>query len=170
PGTSWAQERCALRAATRTVAELREQVVTHAVALGPRWLASGRGPELATLVTRGLDALEPYFVRYLPQLLLAATVTPATLAVVLGLDLISAVLIAGTLPLVPIFMILVGRLTQDTALRRLVVMQRLGGQVLDLLAGLPTLRALGRADGPGRRVRILGEANRKATLGTLRVA
>jgi len=167
---AWAQERYAVRAAHRTIGELREQVIAHALALGPRWLSSGQGPELATLVTRGLDALEPYFVRYLPQLLLAATVTPATLAVVLGLDLISAVLIAGTLPLVPIFMILVGRLTQDTALRRLVVMQRLGGQVLDLLAGLPTLRALGRADGPGRRVRILGEANRKATLGTLRVA
>jgi ATP-binding cassette subfamily C protein CydD len=167
---AWAQERYAVRAANRTIGELRERVVAHAVALGPRWLALGRGPELATLVTRGLDALEPYFVRYLPQLLLAATVTPATLAVVLGLDVISAVLIAGTLPLVPLFMILVGRLTQDTAQRRQVVMQRLGGQVLDLLAGLPTLRALGRENGPGARVRLLGEANRKATLGTLRVA
>src|SRR5690606_17983025 len=103
-------------------------------------------------------------------MLLTATATPATRAVGQDLDLVSAGLIAGNLPLVPIFMILVGRLTQDTALRRLVVMQRLGGQVLDLLAGLPTLRALGRADGRGRRVRILGEANRKATLGTLRVA
>ena len=169
-GTSWAQERFALRAATRTVAELREQVVTHAVALGPRWLASGRGPEVATLATRGLDQLEPYMVRYLPQLLLAATVTPATLAVVLGLDWVSAVIIAVTIPLVPIFMTLVGRLTAGTSERRLVVMQRLGAQVLDLLAGLPTLLAFGRARGPERRVRALGEANRRATMGTLRVA
>lgn len=169
-GTSWAQERFALRAATRTVAELREQVVTHAVALGPRWLASGRGPEVATLATRGLDALEPYMVRYLPQLLLAATVTPATLAVVLGLDWVSAVIIAVTIPLVPLFMTLVGRLTAGTSERRLVVMQRLGAQVLDLLAGLPTLLAFGRARGPERRVRALGEANRRATMGTLRVA
>ncbi|MBN0041237.1 thiol reductant ABC exporter subunit CydD [Cellulosimicrobium cellulans] len=168
--TSWAQERFALRAATRTVAELREQVVTHAVALGPRWLASGRGPEVATLATRGLDALEPYMVRYLPQLLLAATVTPATLAVVLGLDWVSAVVIAVTIPLVPLFMVLVGRLTAGTSERRLVVMQRLGAQVLDLLAGLPTLLAFGRARGPERRVRALGEANRRATMGTLRVA
>ncbi|WP_426309048.1 thiol reductant ABC exporter subunit CydD [Cellulosimicrobium sp. E-16] len=168
--TSWAQERFALRAATRTVAELREQVVTHAVALGPRWLASGRGPEVATLATRGLDALEPYMVRYLPQLLLAATVTPATLAVVLGLDWVSAVIIAVTIPLVPIFMTLVGRLTAGTSERRLVVMQRLGAQVLDLLAGLPTLLAFGRARGPEQRVRALGEANRRATMGTLRIA
>ncbi|MGM7420897.1 thiol reductant ABC exporter subunit CydD [Cellulosimicrobium sp. ES-005] len=168
--TSWAQERFALRAATRTVAELREQVVTHAVALGPRWLASGRGPEVATLATRGLDALEPYMVRYLPQLLLAATVTPATLAVVLGLDWVSAVIVAVTIPLVPLFMVLVGRLTAGTSERRLVVMQRLGAQVLDLLAGLPTLLAFGRARGPERRVRALGEANRRATMGTLRIA
>ncbi|MFJ4234221.1 thiol reductant ABC exporter subunit CydD [Cellulosimicrobium cellulans] len=168
--TSWAQERFALRAATRTVAELREQVVTHAVALGPRWLASGRGPEVATLATRGLDALEPYMVRYLPQLLLAATVTPATLAVVLGLDWVSAVIIAVTIPLVPIFMVLVGRLTAGTSERRLVVMQRLGAQVLDLLAGLPTLLAFGRARGPEKRVRALGDANRRATMGTLRIA
>ncbi|WP_435736410.1 ABC transporter transmembrane domain-containing protein [Cellulosimicrobium sp. PMB13] len=169
-GASWAQERFALRAATRTVSELREQVVAHAAALGPRWLASGRGPAVATLATRGLDALEPYLVRYLPQLLLAATVTPAALAVVLGLDWVSALVIAVTIPLVPLFMILVGQLTAGTSERRLVVMQRLGAQVLDLLAGLPTLLAFGRARGPERRVRALGDANRRATMGTLRVA
>jgi len=167
---SWAQERFALRAATRTVAELREQVVAHAAALGPRWLASGRGPAVATLATRGLDALEPYLVRYLPQLLLAATVTPAALAVVLGLDWVSALVIAVTIPLVPLFMVLVGQLTAGTSERRLVVMQRLGAQVLDLLAGLPTLLAFGRARGPERRVRALGDANRRATTGTLRIA
>lgn len=166
---SWAQERFALRAATRTVSELREQVLAHATALGPRWLAT-RGPEVATLATRGLDALEPYLVRYLPQLLLAATVTPLTLAVILGLDWLSALIIAVTIPLVPLFMILVGQLTQGTSERRLAVMQRLGAQVLDLLAGLPTLRAFGRARGPEKRVRLLGEANRRATMGTLSIA
>ena len=169
-GVAWAQERFALKAAITTVAELREQVVSHAVALGPRWLATGRGPAVATLATRGLDDLEPYMVRYLPQLLLAATVTPATLAVVLGLDWISAIIIAVTIPLVPLFMILVGQLTAGTSERRLQVMQRLGSQVLDLLAGLPTLRAFGREHGPEKRVRALGDANRRATMGTLRVA
>ncbi|MFD6091384.1 thiol reductant ABC exporter subunit CydD [Oerskovia sp. NPDC060338] len=169
-GVAWAQERFALKAATKTVAELREQVVSHAVALGPRWLATGRGPAVATLATRGLDDLEPYMVRYLPQLLLAATVTPATLAVVLGLDWISAIIIAVTIPLIPVFMILVGQLTAGTSERRLKVMQRLGSQVLDLMAGLPTLRAFGREHGPEKRVRALGDANRRATMGTLRVA
>lgn len=164
------QERYAHRAATRVVTSLRGQVLAHAAALGPRWLATGRGVDVVTLATRGLDDLEPYLVRYLPQLLLAVTVTPATLVVVLGLDWISALIIIVTIPLVPIFMILVGQLTQSYSERRLAVMQRLGAQVLDLLAGLPTLRAFGRERGPVARVRQLGDAYTRSTMGTLRVA
>jgi ATP-binding cassette subfamily C protein CydD len=164
------QERYAHRAATRAIGELREQVVARAAALGPRWLAEGAGPEVVTLATRGVDALEPYFVRYLPQLVLAATLTPATLVVVLGLDWVSAAIIAGTIPLIPVFMILVGQLTQGRSERGLRAMQRLGAQVLDLLAGLATLRALGRERGPAARVRELGDAHRAATMGTLRIA
>ncbi|WP_149202761.1 thiol reductant ABC exporter subunit CydD [Actinotalea subterranea] len=167
---SGAQERFAHRSATRATAELREQVVAHAVALGPRWLAREEGVGVATLATRGLDALEPYFVRYLPQLLLAVTVTPGALAVVLGLDWVAAATIAATIPLVPLFMVLIGRLTQGYAERRMTVMARLGHQVLDLLAGLPTLQTLGRERGPAARVRELGDAHRVATMGTLRVA
>jgi ATP-binding cassette subfamily C protein CydD len=167
---AWAQERAAQRAAARTVAELREQVLAHAVALGPRWATGARRTEVATLVTRGLDALEPYLVRYLPSLLLTALVTPAALVVLLGLDWVSFVVCLATLPLVPLFMWLVGVMTAGTSERRLVVVQRLGAQVLDLLAGLPTLRAFGRETGPGARVRALGDASRRATMGTLRVA
>ena len=164
-----AQERYAHRAATRAVAELRAQVLEHAARLGPRWLAA-HGGGTATLLTRGLDALDPYFVRYLPQLLLAVTVTPGALAVVLGLDWIAALTIIVTIPLVPVFMILIGQMTSGYANRRLAAMTRLGHQVLDLLAGVPTLQALGRQRGPAVRVRELGAAHRRATMGTLRVA
>lgn len=164
------QERYAHRAATRVVTSLRGQVLAHAAALGPRWLSTGRGVDTVTLATRGLDDLEPYLVRYLPQLLLAVTVTPSTLVVVLGLDWISALIIIVTIPLVPVFMILVGQLTQSYSERRLAVMQRLGAQVLDLLAGLPTLRAFGRERGPVARVRELGDAYTRSTMSTLRVA
>ncbi|NLF04882.1 MAG: thiol reductant ABC exporter subunit CydD [Actinomycetales bacterium] len=163
------QERYAHRAATRAVAELRHQVVLAASRPG-RHAAAARGPEVVTLATRGLDSLEPYFVRYLPQLVLAATVTPAALLVVLGLDWISAALVAGTIPLVPLFMWLVGVMTQGRSQRGLATMERLGAQVLDLVAGLPTLRAFGRELGPATRVRALGDAHRRATMGTLRIA
>ncbi|MFC8734145.1 thiol reductant ABC exporter subunit CydD [Luteimicrobium sp. NPDC057192] len=167
---SWCQERFAVRAAASTVAELREALVVHATALGPRWRGSARGTRLTTLATTGLDALEPYFVRYVPQLLLTAIVTPLLVVVVLGLDWVSGLVVIVTLPLVPLFMVLVGRLTQGVSERRLASLQRLGAQLLDLVAGLPTLRAFGRAEGPRERVRALGDANRRATMGTLRIA
>lgn len=162
------QESLAHRAAADVVAELRASVLARAVALGPRGL---REPsEVVTLVTRGLDDLEPYFVRYLPQLLLAATLTPATLVVVAGLDLGSAAIVAGTIPLIPVFMWLIGVLTQRFAADKLLAMQRLGAQLLDLLAGLTTLKALGREHGPGARVRALGRAYTRTTMSTLKVA
>jgi len=172
---AWAQERYAQKAAADVVAELREQVVAHAVALGPRpakdAAADGESAAAtATLATRGLDDLGPYLVRYLPQLLLTAILTPALVLVVLGLDWVSALICVVTLPLVPLFMWLVGVMTAGASERRLRTIERLGSQVLDLLAGLPTLRAFGREIGPGARVRALGDASRRATMGTLRIA
>ncbi|MDO4242656.1 MAG: thiol reductant ABC exporter subunit CydD [Actinomyces sp.] len=163
------QERQAHRAATGTVIELRRQVLEHAGALGPRWQAI-HGPSTATLLTRGLEDLQPYFTRYLPQLLLAATVTPMTALVMLVQDVPSTVAVAVTVPLIPVFMVLIGRLTQRHSEERLAAMDRLGAQVLDLLAGLPTLKALGREQGPGRRVAALGRAYNATTMQTLKVA
>ena len=165
----YVQEALAHRAATRTIIELRRRVLEHAAALGPRWAAE-HGSDTATLLTRGLNDLEPYFTRYLPQLILAATVTPLTGLILLVEDLPSAVAVACTIPLIPVFMILIGRLTQHHSEERLEAMERLGGQVLDLLAGLPTLKALGREAGPAKRVRALGQAYNTATMQALRVA
>ncbi|MFN3867310.1 MAG: ABC transporter ATP-binding protein/permease [Demequina sp.] len=164
------QERLAHRAGVAVIADLRGRVVAHAARLGPRWAASGEGANVTTTVTRGLDGLLPYFVRYLPQLMLAATVTPLMLLVVLDQDWISAAIIAVTLPLVPIFMVLIGLVTRQHSAKHLEAMQRLSSRTLDLIAGLPTLRALGRHRGPAGRVRELGDAQRRATMGSLRVA
>jgi len=164
------QERFAHRAATNAVNELRERLVAHGTQAGPRWLASGQGPGLVTLATRGLDSLEPYFVRYLPQLVLAATLTPLTWVVVLGFDWFSAVLVAIAAPLIPLFMVLIGKMTEGRAAKGLAVMKRLGTAMLDLVAGLPTLRMFGRQGGPATTVRQLGDQHRKATMSTLSVA
>lgn len=166
----WVQERLAHRAGTRVISDLREAVVDHASRMGPRWIASGRGAEVVSTVTRGLDGLLPYFVRYLPQLMLAATVTPLMIIVTWGLDWLSGLIVVLTLPLVPIFMILVGLLTSERSRAHLRAMERLGARTLDLIAGVPTLRALGRERGPADRVRDLGNASRKATMGSLRIA
>lgn len=167
---TWLQERLAHRAGVRVISDIRTQVVDHAATLGPRWAAQGEGASVTTVVTRGLENLLPYFVRYLPQLMLAATVTPLMLIVVFGLDWLSALIIALTLPLVPVFMILVGLLTRDRSARHLASMERLATRTLDLIEGLPTLRALGRERGPAARVRELGDGYRAATMSSLRIA
>lgn len=163
------QELHAHRSATGTIIELRRLVLEHAARLGPRWQAL-HGAGTATLLTRGLDDLEPYFTRYLPQLVLAATVTPATVLVLITQDWPAAVAVVCTLPLIPIFMILIGRFTEAASQDKLDSMKRLTAQLLDLMSGLPTLRALGREKGPRAHLRKLGEANTKATMATLRVA
>ena len=163
------QESRAHRAATRTIIELRRRVVAHAAALGPRWQAVNAA-RTATVLTRGLDDLEPYFTRYLPQLILASTLTPLTALVMLLQDAPSTLAVALTIPLIPVFMILIGRLTRQHSAERLAAMERLGAQVLDLVAGLPTLKALGREIGPGTRIERLGRAYNRTTMATLRVA
>ncbi|WP_299037942.1 thiol reductant ABC exporter subunit CydD [uncultured Pseudokineococcus sp.] len=168
-GVVWVQERFAHRAATQTIGQLRAAVVAHAARLGRRGLGD-RSVAVTELSTRGLDGLEGYLVTYLPQLLLAALLPPALLLVMLRADLLAVATIALTLPLVPLFMALVGWATRDAALRRQDSLQALGAQVLDLVAGLPTLRALGRATGQASRVRAAGDAARAATGATLRMA
>lgn len=166
---TYTRARLAHRSARNAIAELRQQVVDHARSLGPRWIGV-KGADTATLATRGLDDIEPYFVDYLPQLMLAATVTPLSLTVILFLDWISALVAVITIPLIPVFMILIGRLTQAFADRRLATMQRQGRQLLDLIAGLPTLSALGRTKGPEREITRVGRHFVDATMSTLRVA
>lgn len=164
------QEALAHRAATKAVADLRGQIIDHTVAEGPRGVTAGQSAEAVTLATRGLDDLAPYFVRYLPQLVLAAVLTPCTLLVLWLQDHTSGYLILAAIPMIPVFMWLVGTLTASYSETRLAQMDRLGAQLLDLLAGLATLKALGRERGPGARVKELSDAYAATTMQTLRVA
>ena len=157
------------RAADRTIRELRGRVLTHISDLGPRWRAT-HGSEASTLLSRGLSDLSPYFVDYLPQLVLTATVTPLALATILFLDFWSAFIAAIVVPLIPVFMALIGRFTQSASAEKLETMQSLGAQMLDLIAGLPTLRALGRESAPRAHLESLSRSNTRATMSTLRIA
>ncbi len=157
------------RAAQKAIIELRGKVIDHAHALGPRW-RSTHAHDTATLITRGLDDLGPYFISYLPQLVLTMTVTPLTILTMFYLDWVSAIFAAVTIPLIPIFMILVGKLTQEYSDQKLATMERLGSQLLDLIAGLPTLAALGRQQSPTEHVHKLGRMHAHTTMQTLRVA
>ncbi|AOW93414.1 thiol reductant ABC exporter subunit CydD [Rhodococcus sp. WMMA185] len=166
---TWLQSRFAHRSATRVVAELRGEVLGVATRMPVRDL-DPRRDEIATVLTRGIDGLLPYLTGYLPALVLAATLTPATLVVIAFQDMTSAAIIFVTLPLIPIFMILIGLLTKGKAAQTLTAMTALSSQLLDLLAGLPTLRALGREQGPATRIRELGDAHRRTAMSSLRIA
>lgn len=165
----WLQARLGQRGASAVIADLSGQVLTAVTARQPGELAAQRDAA-AVVVTRGLDGLRPYFTGYLPTLVLAGILTPATVAVVALYDLKSAAIVAITLPLIPVFMVLIGLATADRSAAALAAMTTLQGRLLDLIAGIPTLRALGRARGPERRIAELAAAHRRSAMATLRIA
>ena len=166
---AWGAEAAAVRSSARAKRELRETTIAHAVALGPLGPA-GRDPgEVASLVTRGIDALDSYFARYLPQLVLAVIVPIAVLATVLGQDLLSALIIAITLPLIPIFMILIGLYTKKRVDRQWRTLTLLSGHFLDLISGLPTLKIFGRAKTQAAAIEAIGDRYRSTTMAVLKI-
>ena len=144
----WAQGTVSARVAATVKATLRADLLGAVGRHGPGWVAGQRAGQLATLAGRGLDALDAYFTGYLPQLVLSVTVPLAVLARVVFADWSSAVIIALTLPLIPVFGALLGWQAQAATERQWRRLALLGGHFLDMVAGLPTLRAFGRA---GRR-------------------
>ncbi|GAA4606895.1 hypothetical protein GCM10023195_25520 [Actinoallomurus liliacearum] len=167
---AWLQEVAAHRTSAAVKSRLRGLLLERAVALGPRWLSGERSGELATLATRGIDALDAYFSRYLPQLVLAVLVPAAVGARILFGDWSSALIIALTLPLIPIFAILVGLAAQRKMDRQWRTLSRLSGHFLDVVAGLPTLKVFGRAKAQARAIREVTGRYRAETMASLRVA
>lgn len=165
----WQQGRLAQRGASAVIADLSGQVLTVTTSLGPHRLAARRD-DAAVLVTNGLDGLRPYFTGYLPALIQAALVTPATVAVIAVYDWPSAAIVLVTLPLVPVFMVLIGLATADRSAAALQALTTLQSRLLDLAAGLPTLRGLRRVAGSGSRIAELGAAHRRSTMAALRIA
>ena len=167
---AYAVEWAAFHASARAKSELRMAVLEHAVALGPEFLDSRRSGELAQLTGRGIDGLDSYFARYLPQLVLAVMVPIAIIVVVITEDLLAAVIIALTIPLIPIFMILVGLYTRRQVDRQWRTLGTLSGHFLDVVAGLPTLKVFGRARAQAETLREIGNRYRRTTMGVLRVS
>jgi ATP-binding cassette, subfamily C, bacterial CydD len=165
----WLQARLSQRAASAAIAGLSGQVLTAVTSRQPRLLHDQRAAA-AAVVTRGLDGLRPYFTAYLPALVLAAILTPVSAVVMAFYDLKSAAIVLITLPLIPIFMVLIGLATADRSAAALAAMGTLQSQLMDLIAGIPTLRALGRATGPERRIAELSDAHRRSAMSTLRMA
>ncbi|MFE2330679.1 thiol reductant ABC exporter subunit CydD [Streptomyces coelicoflavus] len=166
----WLTELAAHRASAAVKSELRGRLLERATALGPGWLSGQRTGSLVALATRGVDALDDYFSRYLPQLGLAVVVPVAVLARIVTEDWVSAAIIVGTLPLIPVFMMLIGWATQSRMDRQWRLLSRLSGHFLDVVAGLPTLKVFGRAKAQAESIKCITGEYRQATLRTLRIA
>ena len=166
----WSAEVVAQRISGVVKSDLRRQVLARAVSLGPRWASEARSGEVVLLATRGLDALDGYFARYLPQLALAAIVPVVVVVCLAAVDVVAALTVLLTVPLIPVFMVLVGRMSEGRRRRRWAALSRLSHRFLDVVAGLATLRAYGRADAQVAILRRVTDAYRVETMGTLRVA
>jgi thiol reductant ABC exporter CydD subunit len=166
---AWATEGAAHRASASAKSELRHSAAEHIAALGPAGLDRQHRGRLSVLVTTGIDALDGYFSRYLPQLFLAVIVPVTIIGVVAGADPISAVLIAITVPLIPVFMGLVGLTTRDRTAARMRSLHRLAGHFLDVVGGLPTLKVFGRAKAQARAIADVTDRYRSTTLATLKL-
>ena len=166
---AWAQELAADRSSARVKSMLRASLVRRVAALGPDGQVVGRAGDLATLAVRGIDALDGYYARYVPQVVLALIVPTSVLVAVLTVDWVSAAIMFVTLPLVPVFMALVGMETQARTDRQLRSLQLLAGHFLDVVTGLTTLKIFGRSRAQPSTIRKVADSYRQKMMATLRV-
>ncbi len=166
----YAQDLIAARGAAKVKSELRLGVLDAVRVLGPSWLAAHSSARVATLLGRGMDALDDYFSKYLPQLILTVIVTPVIVLVIFLQDPASALFIVVTLPLIPLFMVLIGWATQAVQRKQWTVLGDLSTGFVDTLGGLATLKIFGRERRQVTRMRSITTAYRIQTMKVLRVS
>lgn len=167
---TWLNEISAHRAAAQIKGALREQLLARLLALGPLQVRGERTGELVNLLVEGVEALEDYFSRYLPQLALAAMVPLLILGFVFPLDLTSGFILLITAPLIPFFMILIGKWADHLTRQQWDRLSRMSAHFLDILQGLTTLKVFGRSKDQIQVIARVSNQFRETTLGVLRVA
>lgn len=180
--TAWASEATAHRAGAAAKSSLRRRLLAHVVRLGPPTRRTAlprpagpdrvpwRSAELTELATTGIDALDGYFTGYLPTMILAVAVPLAVLVTITVADPVSGLTVAVTLPLVPVFGALIGMATSRHAKKRWRALGTLAHHFLDVVAGLPTLKAFGRDRAQRDQIARITDSYRRATMATLRLA
>ena len=167
---AWGLETSGHATSWRVRLRLRRRLLERVLRARPAGLGDLRTGEVATTATSGLDALDPYFVRFLPQLVLAAVVSPAILIWVAFHDPVSALIMVLTLPLIPIFGALIGRAAEERTRRRLAALSQMSAHFFDVVRGLATLRAYRRGKVQADAIARTSEEFRRETMGTLRIA
>ncbi|OUE18371.1 ATP-binding/permease protein CydD [Clavibacter michiganensis] len=166
----WLLDVVGARGAAQVVGELRRRALRAVADLGPAWTARRSRARVATVIGPGLDALDPYFSRYVPQLILTALATPIVVAVLLVADPLTGVTVLVTLPVIPVFLVLVGWATQEVQRRQWARLTELASGFLDVVDGLSTLLVFGRARRQTARIRRVTEEHRVETMRVLRIS
>lgn len=166
----WLSEISAHNASARIKTDLRNRLITHIVSLGPLSARRERSGELITTAVEGIESLEEYFTKYLPQLLLTAGIPMLILGFIFPLDWKSGLILLLTGPLIPVFMILIGKIAEEKSLRQFQSLSRMSAHFLDVLQGLTTLKVFGRSKDQVRVVERVSDSFRKATLSVLKIA
>ena len=157
------EEWCSLRLATRIKGSLRARIIARLGAFSPVQVHDLQQGKLLNLIFDGVDTLESYFSGYLPQLYKAVFIPLLFLIVVFPRDLISGVIMLVTLPLIPFFMVLIGKWTKRESVRQWVLLTRFSAFLQDVLQGLLVLKTLGRSKRQGEKIGEISEAYRHAT-------
>lgn len=163
-----ASDAAGTRAAAKTGMQLRSALVKAVGKLGPGWLAQRNQTALAVTAGHGLEALDAYFARYIPQLVLTVIATPVLVAVMWWQDWPSGLTAVITLPLIPLFLILIGMATRTVQTRQWQTLQRLAARFADTVQGLSTLRLFGRDRRAADRIEVTAEEYRRETMKVLR--
>ena len=169
-GTIWAMDVASARGAAMVKSQLRRRLVAGIARLGPGWLGGRNRVDAVTTAGPALDVLDGYFSLFLPQLILTAIATPLVIAAIFLQDVMSGILVIVALPLIPVFMILIGLAKQAVQLREWVVLAHLSSRFLDVVGGLATLKIFGRQQRQATRIAVLTEENRIETMKVLRLS
>jgi len=165
----WLQELISAMAADAVKVQLRSRLLRAIFDLGSEWLNKNTIAEINLLATNGLISLEPYFSRYLPQLVYTAIITPVFVFVIWSQDPASGFALIFTLPLIPIFMMLIGWATRTVQAKQFDALSRLTGHFLEVMRGMTTLRVFGRAELQVKKIAEVSEAFRLRTMNVLRI-
>lgn len=157
------------RLAVSVKTKLRRQLLEKINRLGPEYLKNESTAELTTAALLGVDALDAYFSQYLPQVLIATALPLTILVVVFPLDLLTGVVFLLTAPLIPLFMILIGKAVESLTGKQWKALTRLGNYFLDTLQGITTLKLLGRSKKRVSEVGWVSDRYREITLSVLKM-
>jgi ATP-binding cassette subfamily C protein CydCD len=166
---TWFNEVGANAVAVRIKTDLRERLFHHILQLGPAYTRGQRTGELTTAAVEGIEALDAYYSQYLPQLVITALVPISILIVVFPIDLLSGIVLLITAPLIPFFMIMIGKGAEIVTKRQYQTLSRLSAHFLDSLQGLTTLKLFGQSRAHARNIETVSNQFRDTTLGVLRI-